>query len=499
MSYELFLYQILAKSVNFLWTQRHVIFKSNRNSFALLVGVKRLMRENLLLPRLIRICYRAIATPSELHGFWTVFKKFGSGKISWARLFEPSIQLAIHGFPVSSNLAAVLTDKEKEIQAEPTMKEIFVDPSTGRVFEEGDLLQRKRLGFTLQLIANATDPVELFYKGGMAQTISAEITENGGHIDLSDLSSYETLIDDNPLVNNGLRNDMEMCGPPPPSSFVITQSIISVMAEYYQGGKVDLDDPLVYHRLIEAEKFAYAQRTKLGDVRFVESAKSLIANMTTSKYSKWISSMIKDTAQSPEYYQGDLTTQSSVDINEVPDHGTSHVTVIDHEGNAVSCTSTINQIFGSMRASPTLGIIWNDEMDDFSTPGVSNAFGFAPSESNFIAPGKRPMSSMSPTVIYNKNDNNVEMVVGASGGSFIISATAQTVIRTLLFNQTVKEAVDAPRIHNQYLPHVTQYEHTIPKPIIDVLTNQYKQNMTAIVKQKSVVQALEVEQDGELL
>ncbi|PIO76481.1 hypothetical protein TELCIR_01451 [Teladorsagia circumcincta] len=95
--------------------------------------------------------------------------------------------------------------------------------------------------------------------------------------------------------------------------------------------------------------------------------------------------------------------------------------------------------FGSMRASQTLGIIWNDQMDDFSTPGVSNAFGFAPSETNFIKPGKRPMSSMSPMVVYNKNDNNIVMVVGASGGSYIISATAQAVIRTMLFNQTVKD------------------------------------------------------------
>ncbi|EYC44186.1 hypothetical protein Y032_0469g2024 [Ancylostoma ceylanicum] len=180
----------------------------------------------------------------------------------------------------------------------------------------------------------------------------------------------------------------------------------------------------------------------------------------------------------------------------VPDHGTSHVTVIDHDGNAVSCTSTINQIFGSMRASQTLGIIWNDEMDDFSTPGASNAFGFAPSPSNFIAPGKRPMSSMSPMVIYNKNENNIVMVVGASGGSFIISATAQTVIRTMLFNQTVKEAVDAPRLHNQFLPHVTQYEKPVPEEIVTLLTNVYKQNMTMVEKQKSVVQALEQHPDG---
>ncbi|EYC44183.1 hypothetical protein Y032_0469g2023 [Ancylostoma ceylanicum] len=253
--------------------------------------------------------YRSIATPSELHGFWTVFKKFGSGKVKWARLFEPSINLALHGFPVSSNLAMQLSDKESLIQAEPTMKEIFVDRATGRVYEEGDIMKRERYGFTLQLIANATDPVELFYKGGMAQTIAGEITENGGYVDQKDLAGYETLIDEIPLIATGLPGDLEMCGPPPPSSFVITQSIIAVMAEFYRGGKIDLNDPLVYHRLIEAEKFAYAQRTKLGDVRFVESAKALVANMSTPKYTKWIASMIKDTAQPQEYYLGGDTSQ----------------------------------------------------------------------------------------------------------------------------------------------------------------------------------------------
>ncbi|RCN50902.1 gamma-glutamyltranspeptidase, partial [Ancylostoma caninum] len=174
--------------------------------------------------------YRAIATPSELHGFWTVFRKFGSGKVKWSRLFEPSINLAMNGFPVSSNLAMQLSDKESLIQAEPTMKEIFVDRATGRVYEEGDIMKRERYGFTLQLIANATDPVDLFYKGGMAQTIAGEITENGGYVDQKDLAGYETLIDEIPLIATGLPGDLEMCGPPPPSSFVITQSIIAVMA-----------------------------------------------------------------------------------------------------------------------------------------------------------------------------------------------------------------------------------------------------------------------------
>ncbi|XGW06036.1 hypothetical protein V3C99_016403, partial [Haemonchus contortus] len=433
--------------------------------------------------------YRAIAIPSELHGFWTIFKNFGSGKVEWSRLFEPSIKLAVNGFPVSSNLAFNLAHKESLIQNETTLKEVFVNPVSGRVYEEGDIIKRERYGFTLQLLANASDPVDLFYKGDMAQTIAEEITSNGGIINSTDLASYETLIDEFPLIASGLSDDLDMCGPPPPSSFVITQSIIAVMAEFYRGGKVNLADPLVYHRFIEAEKFAYAQRTKLGDVRFVESAKLLAANMSTPEYTKWIASMIKDVAQPQDYYLGGMTMQA-------PDHGTSHVTIIDHEGNAISCTSSVNQILGSMRASPNLGIIWNDQMDDFSTPGVPNTFGFAPSETNFIKPGKRPMSSMSPMVIFNKTDNEVVMAVGASGGSFIISATAQAVIRTILFNQTVKEAVDAPRLHNQYLPHVTQYERQMPKEIITKLIDVYEQNMTMVSKQQSSVQILEKLPDG---
>ncbi|CAJ0946738.1 unnamed protein product, partial [Mesorhabditis belari] len=433
--------------------------------------------------------YRSIAVPSELHGFWTTFTRFGSGKVTWQRLFQPAIKLARNGFPVSANLALILSDKEQEILDEPTMKSIFVNSDTGRVYEEGDIMKRGRLADTLRELSEAADPIDLFYRGGFAQTIVTEIKDKGGIITLQDLANYKTDVDETPIESEELPGELAMCGPPPPSSFVITQSIIAVMAEFYAHQNVDLDDPLVYHRLIEAEKFAYAQRTKLGDIAFVQSANELVRNMTQKHYIKKIKSMITDGSHERSYYLGDNTTQP-------PDHGTSHVSIVDASGNAVSTTSTINLYFGSMRASPTLGIIWNDEMDDFSTPGQSNAFGFAASETNFIEPGKRPMSSMSPAVIYNKNDNQVRMVVGASGGSFIISTVAQTVIRTLLFNQTIKEAVDAPRIHNQYLPHRTDFEHSFPKVIIDKLRSQYGQTMNPVVKQKSVAQALEVLDDG---
>jgi len=135
-------------------------------------------------------------------------------------------------------------------------------------------------------------------------------------------------------------------------------------------------------------------------------------------------------------------------------------------------------------------------MDDFSTPNQANLFGFAPSPANYIQPKKRPMSSMSPIIVYNKNSGKVKMVVGASGGSRIISATAQTLIRTLVFNQTVKEAIDAPRFHNQFIPYFTEYERTVPEPIIKNLQKQHHQNMSSIEKQPSVAQALLIMDDG---
>ncbi|KAM3716274.1 Glutathione hydrolase 1 proenzyme [Dirofilaria immitis] len=434
--------------------------------------------------------YRSIATPSELHGLWTIFSLFGSGKISWHRLFQPSIDLALEGFPISGALAEVLAKLEETILAEPSLKKVFVDPKTDKVYKEGDIITRDHLGATLQNIANSSDPIQLFYRGGIAQTIAAEIEEHGGYVSLNDLRNYETKIDEIPIIAENFLGNYAMCGPPPPSSASVTQNIILTIAEFYDG-KIgyDKDDPLTYHRLIEAQKFGYAQRTKLADAAFVPEAKELAQKMIQSSYVKRIKSLINDKALPLNTYVSDLFQQPE-------DHGTSHVSAIDRDNNAVSCTSTINRVLGSFRVSPTLGIIWNNEMDDFSIPVRSNSFGFVPSPTNYIQPGKRPLSSMSPMVIYDKNTGKIKMVIGASGGPIIISAIAQTVIHALIYNETIKEAVDAPRFHNQFMPPTTLYEASIPQEIITNLADERNQNMTLREKLRSVVQALIVNSDG---
>uniref|UniRef100_A0AC35FUQ5 Uncharacterized protein n=1 Tax=Panagrolaimus sp. PS1159 TaxID=55785 RepID=A0AC35FUQ5_9BILA len=177
--------------------------------------------------------WKSIGTPGELHGYWTVFTRYGSGRIAWKDLVDPSIKLARNGFPVSSNLAMVFEEKESFIMADENMKKAFTDPRTGRVYEEGDIMKRPLLADTLEEIAQAPDPVHLFYQGGIAQTIAAEMKEHGGYLTLEDLTNYKTIVYEAPLESDALPGDLVMCGPPPPSSFAVTQAIVGIMARKF--------------------------------------------------------------------------------------------------------------------------------------------------------------------------------------------------------------------------------------------------------------------------
>nr|AAD09400.1 gamma-glutamyl transpeptidase precursor [Brugia malayi] len=434
--------------------------------------------------------FRAIATPGEIAGYWLAFKRFGSGKISWYDLIKPSIDLCRYGVPVSKYLGYVLGVKEKHFRTLPSMKS-WINNATDKVFVAGDIIKRPELGNTLEKLALSSDPVELFYRGDIAKALVKEIENNGGIITLDDFAQFKPTVHEEPLINDHFSGDLAMCGPPPPSSFAVTQLIISLMARFY-GPKTSKEvlkrDPLFYHRLLEAQKFAYAQRTLMGDEAFVEEAKELAKNMTTKAYTDWIFSRMRNKTQPTEYY-GELQKQLN-------DHGTSHVSVLDSMGNGVSSTSTVNRWFGAVVQSVDLGVVFNDEMDDFSTPGMANGFGFAPSESNFIEPGKKPMSSMSPMIVYNTKTGKIVMVAGASGGSKIISALAKPIIRVLFFNETIKEAIDAPTLHNQFTPDITQFEQTVPKELMDDLTQIFGQKFNKTTGFEGIAQGIVVDEDG---
>lgn len=181
---------------------------------------------------------------------------------------------------------------------------------------------------------------------------------------------------------------------------------------------------------------------------------------------KKLAARIRSTSQAPEYYMESAWKN---------DHGTAHVGVVDDDGNAVSFTSSINMAFGSKMLSPT-GLLWNNEMDDFSSPGLVNHWGFQPSEANYIKPGRRPMSSMSPTIVYD-TAGDVRMVTGACGGSRIISATAQTLVHGFLFGKDAAEITEAARVHNQITPSETLVDTWFSKKVLKGLKNDFEQEM----------------------
>ncbi|CEF67969.1 Gamma-glutamyltranspeptidase family-containing protein [Strongyloides ratti] len=436
------------------------------------------------------IGWKSIGVPGEIHGLWTAYKKYGSKKVSWSKLLEPSINLAYNGFPISQSLETFIEIRSKQLENFPELKEYLTNPITKQYYKDGDIMKRPSLAKTLQELAYSNDPTYLFYKGKIGRIISRDITQNGGYITLQDLSEYFSIVDDDPILVDSLGNNLTMCGCKPPSGFIVTQSIISIINEKYKRKKkIDIDNPKLWHRIIETQKFAYAQRTKLGDMNFVETAEFIMNYMKSDKFIKKVLNDLPEKAQNLKYYTNDLYFDPL-------DNGTSHLSVIDNEGNAVSLTSTINREFGSLCLSKELGIVWNDQMDDFSSPNYSNSFGYPPSPSNFILPKKRPMSSMSPMIIYNNFTGKVRLVIGASGGSYIISSVAQTTIRNLIFNQTIKEAVDAPRFHNQFIPSKTKVEYGVPDSITTILQVKNHQTLMKIPKLKNHVAALEKTEDG---
>uniref|UniRef100_A0A0K0F755 Gamma-glutamyltranspeptidase 1 n=1 Tax=Strongyloides venezuelensis TaxID=75913 RepID=A0A0K0F755_STRVS len=436
------------------------------------------------------IGWKSIGVPGEIHGLWTAYKKYGSKKIPWSRLLEPSINLANNGFPISKSVERFIKVRENELEDFPELKKYLTNPVTNKYYIDGDIMKRQSLAKTLRDLAYSNDPVYLFYRGYIGRVISRDVMQNGGFITIQDLYEYSSIVDEDPIIVNSLGKNLTMCGCKPPSGFVVTQSIVSIINEKYKNKKiVDLNNPKLYHQIIEAQKFAYSQRTKLGDIKFVETAEFVMNYMKSDKFIHNVVKNLPEKAQNLKYYTDDLYLDNM-------DNGTSHLSVIDNEGNAVSLTSTINREFGSLCLSTELGIIWNDQMDDFSSPGFSNSFGYPPSPSNFISPKKRPMSSMSPMIVYNNYSGKVRLVIGASGGSFIISSVAQATIRNLIFNQTIKEAIDAPRFHNQFIPSLTKYEDGVPDSITTILQVRNHQSLMKVSKFKNNVIGLEKKDDG---
>ncbi|XP_055613005.1 scoloptoxin SSD20-like [Uranotaenia lowii] len=245
------------------------------------------------------------------------------------------------------------------------------------------------------------------------------------------------------------------------------------------------DDPITWHRIVETFKHAYGIRTRLGDPAFVPGIEELVRNLTSKNYARYIRSKINDSHTSEDYkFYG-------ADFSQPEDHGTAHISVLEPNGDAIAVTSTVNDYFGAHIISAQTGIIPNGEMDDFSTPGVINIFGVPASPANYIAAGKRPLSSMSPTIVVDEQ-GDVRLIVGGAGGTKITTSTLLIILRSRFFGQDLQSSMADPRIHHQLAPMELQYENTLGKDIVEGLTARghklkipdYVATMTAVARER---------------
>jgi gamma-glutamyltranspeptidase/glutathione hydrolase len=280
----------------------------------------------------------------------------------------------------------------------------------------------------------AADGPDAFYRGPIAEEIVRSVTAAGGILSVDDLANYKPRWR---LPLRGLHHDYEVFTMPPPSSGGVIIEMLN-MLERDDLAKLGAGSPAYLHLLAETMSHGFADRARwYGDPDFV---KVPVEHLTSPVYARRLRSEIRDDATAPPEKYGSK-----------PDSGTTHLSVIDGDGMAVACTTTINTAFGAMLMAGSTGVILNNEMDDFSiAPGVPNSFGLIGGEANAVAAGKRPLSSMTPVIV--KKDGKVRVVAGGSGGPLIISATFQTLLNILDFGLDPAAAIAAPRIHHQWMP-----------------------------------------------
>ncbi|MBX3292737.1 MAG: gamma-glutamyltransferase [Acidobacteria bacterium] len=387
--------------------------------------------------------YRASGVPGTLAGFDMAFRKYGSGKIKWRDLIRPSREVAQRGFKLSKRFADLFVEYKGRMEPYADSDRIFLN--RGRYLKEGELLRQPELAATLSRIERAG--ASEFYKGRTAKLIAADMKANNGLITEADLRDYLP-VERTPLVGD-YRGHKIITMPPPSSGGVVMLQTLN-MLEAFDLASMDPASPERWHLVIESMKRAFADRAEYaGDPDHADIPTSWLISKDYAATRRASIDTAKATPSSAIKF-GRQTPDGSMD--------TTHYTVVDKDGIVVSNTYTINDLFGSGVTIKGTGILMNDEMDDFTTaPGRPNLFELIQGERNIIKPGKRPLSSMTPTIVLTK-DGKPWFAVGARGGPRIITAVTQTVINMIDHKMDLREAIDFPRAHHQWLPDSVRWE-----------------------------------------
>ncbi|XP_062536669.1 glutathione hydrolase 1 proenzyme-like isoform X3 [Armigeres subalbatus] len=396
-----------------------------------------------------------IAVPGELKGYWVLHQKYG--KLDWKTLVQPTIDLCRKGHMVTGYLERILYRTRIQIHAEPSLREIFINPETNNTWKEGEYIKRLALADSLEIIAN--EGVHSLYSknGSLLPKLMEDLKGFDSILTEEDFYNYEPKWEAPSTVT--VRNNSQVHSFPLPGSGSLQNFMLKVLDGY---NDLNVTDPLTWHRIVESFKFGYGIRTRVGDPGYLSGAHGLLANLSSTSYPEYVRSQIHDNETFDEY------AHYGAEFSNPEDQGTAHICVLAANGDAVSATSTINYLLGAKIRSRSTGIILNDEMDDFSSPGTVNTYGLPPSPSNFIAPGKRPLSSMTPTIVTHQTEG-VQMVVGGAGGSRITTATVTLLLRYLFFGEDLDTVMNARRLHHQLAPMWVDYETGFDEAILEGL------------------------------
>ena len=420
--------------------------------------------------------HKAIGVPGTVAGLDLALRKYGTMRL--ADVIAPAIRLAEQGFLITPHLASLLDAERDHLGKWPASRAIFFN--NNKPLTTGEKLIQKDLAHSLKLIAEQGPKV--FYEGEIAQKIVAEMQRHDGIISASDLKNYKAV---ERIPVRGTYRGYEIVSMPPPSSGGVHIVQMLNMLEHFPLKDQGPNSAKTLHELSEVMKLAYADRSEyLGDPDFLHVP---VAGLTSKDYADFLVKKIDLTQATPSEqikpgkpvaYESDQTT---------------HYSIADRFGNVVATTYTLNLNFGSGIVAAGTGIVLNDEMDDFSVkPGAPNAFGLIGGAANAVGPFKRPLSSMSPTIVL--KDHKPFLVTGSPGGSRIITTTLQTIINVIDFNMNVAEATVTPRIHQQWMPDQLRYEKGISADTLSILEKQGQHLRPGQVMGKT--QTIQIQQDG---
>ncbi len=419
----------------------------------------------------------SVAIPGTVKGLVEIHQELG--KLGLRVVMGPAIEAAEKGFPVYPGLAEAILERQEWLRLYPASRRLFFKGE--RPLAEGDSLLQADLATTLRQISESG--AKDFYEGELAKKIVSEIKRGGGVIDMSDMRAYR-VIERSPVT--GHYRGQKIVSMPPPSSGGTHIIEMLNMLETVDVGQMHPRGASYLHLLSEVMRRAFSDRAKeMGDSDFVTVP---VARLTSKAYAR---SLMK--SFNPEKVTASKDLAGTLPTGESP--STSHLSVIDQWGNAVSTTQTVNYSFGSCVVADGTGIVLNDEMDDFTTkPGGSNVFGLVQGPKNDIAPRKTPLSSMSPTMVFS-DKGALEMVVGSPGGPRIISAVLETIVNVVDFKMPLLEAVHATRIHHQWMPDTLKVEAaSLDSDTLKSL--EAKGHIISAIKSIGDVQAIQKRSDG---